>query len=92
MPQFSCCERRKMATACFPCSKESPGGLSHSERTGMHETDVDKPWKFPAWLSLLKMFNLGHQGHQSFQQVPMYRQEGHQAVLSLKGSQSLQVT
>lgn len=65
----------------------------HSDRKmrrGTYEINVDtETWKFPAWSSLLEMFNLGHQGHRSFQQGPRYRQEGHKAVLSLKGSQSL---
>lgn len=93
VPQFSCCERRKMTAACFPGGKESLGGLMHSDRKMRRSKyETEKTWKFPAWPSLLKMFNLGHQGHQSFQQVPRYRQEGHEAVLSLKCSQRLQVT
>lgn len=45
VPQFSCCERRKMTAACLPGGKESLGGLMHSDRKmrrGKYETDVDR--------------------------------------------------
>jgi len=43
VPQFPCCERRKMRAACVPGGEESLAGLMQSDgkmRRGTCETDV----------------------------------------------------